>query len=135
MLRISKLADYALVITSFLASQKEKPVQASIIAGKLLIPKPTVAKLLLKLSKANIVEAVRGNNGGYFLKQNPSEINIQQIIVSIDGPIALTLCSLTENSCSRFESCKIKNPWQKINTVLQTTLANITLDMLINNRI
>jgi Rrf2 family protein len=52
------------------------------------LPEKFLELILLELKNARLVESVRGANGGYRLRREPSEIRLSEIIRLIDGPLA-----------------------------------------------
>ena len=46
----------------------------------------------MELKKHHILESKKGQGGGYFLKINPEEISIGQIIRKLSGPIGMVSC-------------------------------------------
>ena len=62
------------------------------IAASVGIPEPTVAKVLKALAGQGLVTSTRGAHGGYRLGRPLSGIAVSEVIVAVDGPIALTSC-------------------------------------------
>ncbi len=91
MLRLSKLADYAVVLLARLGQEGGLHTAPSLSAAT-GIAEPTVAKVLRILSQASLVEAQRGARGGHRLARPISAIPLSDVIVAVDGPIALTAC-------------------------------------------
>lgn len=58
------------------------------IASESDLPVKFLELILIELKHARIVESVRGNNGGYRLRRDPSEIRLSEIIRMMDGPLA-----------------------------------------------
>lgn len=52
------------------------------------LPEKFLELILLELKNARMVESVRGANGGYQLRREPSEIRLSEIMRLIDGPLA-----------------------------------------------
>ena len=52
------------------------------------LPEKFLELILLELKNARLVESVRGANGGYRLRREPSDIRLSEIIRLIDGPLA-----------------------------------------------
>jgi FeS assembly SUF system regulator len=127
MLRISKLADYGTVIMHYLARWPEQAFSASQVAQQVGIKTPTVSKLLKFLSGAELVVAKRGAGGGYRLARPAEEITVADIIVAIEGTLALTECSLGNNVCGQDADCALKENWRLINRLILETLQNVTL--------
>ncbi len=133
MLRISKLTDYAVVLAVHMASRDPGASYAvSDLSAETGIPQPTVSKVVKQLSKDGLLLSQRGAHGGYRLSRAPARINIAEIIVSLEGPIAMTECSLPPrngaHACEREASCDTRTPWRRINEALLRTLEGITLE-------
>jgi len=88
---------------------------------------PTVSKLLKTLSKADIVSSMRGSKGGYYLARGPEAITVANVVFAVEGPIALTECSLSVDHCEQSGSCKIRGNWAVINRAVKTALESVTL--------
>lgn len=127
MLRLSRLTDYAVVVLVRLG--RAQPQAAPAIALTTGIPEPTVSKVLKGLALAGLVIARRGALGGYRLARPLAGISIAEVIVAIDGPIALTAC--VEGSglgCDAEHSCPVRGRWDAVNGAIHAALSAITLD-------
>ena len=132
MIKISRLADYAVVILETLARSDGSVMTASGLAMQSFLPEPTVAKILKMLAKADILISARGAHGGYRLAAAASEITVATIIAAVDGPIALTACvDGKADSCGFEGSCRVKGRWNMVNISIRDALEGVTLaDML-----
>lgn len=132
MLKISKLTDYATVIMSYLAKHGPHQQVATEVAQATGIALPTVSKVLKALTKARILTSIRGAHGGYQLARPAEQISVATIINALEGPIALTECSLSTDICEQNGSCEISGNWEKINRAIQVALESVSLaDMVI----
>ncbi len=129
MIRIAKLTDYAIVLLSCFASDPEQPVHnARDLASKTGVPLPTVSKILKALARGDLVVSQRGVNGGYRLSRDAGAISIADIIAAVEGPIAMTECSVEPAGlCEREGACPVGANWQKINRVVGDALDGLTL--------
>lgn len=127
MLRISKLADYSIVIMKLLAEQSSAILSAQDIALKTHLNLPTVSKLLKQLLEHNLVLSQRGSTGGYRIKGLAQDISIASIIVAIDGPIAMTKCALIKHQCEHASVCETKENWQIVSRVIEQALQSVSL--------
>lgn len=127
MLRLSKLADYAIVIACHSARQPQHTHTAAEIAASVKIALPTVQKLLKRLSQAGIFYSERGPHGGYRLARQPEQISIAQIIAALEGPIGLTECSLADNHCQQAPGCHLRSNWTLISRAIKVALDTVTL--------
>jgi len=128
MIKISRLADYATVIMSFLATNAGERFSATQVASETRISTPTVSKILKLLNEANLVNSERGVNGGYQLLNRPEKISLAAIITAIDGRPAMTECSKEEdNCCDRDTICELRGNWQLISRVIFNALDSLSL--------
>ncbi len=133
MLRLSKLTDYAVVVLARLARDGDAapsgPVQNALsLAGETGIAEPTVAKVLKLLAQAGLVEGVRGPRGGYRLTRPLASMPLSDIIVAIDGPIALTACvDGGTGMCEAEGICPVRGRWDPVNDAIRRALSGITL--------
>ena len=127
MLRLSKLADYAVVVLVRL-SHAEGCQTSPGIAAVTGVPEPTVAKVLKALAAAGLVTSQRGARGGYQLRQPLSAIPIADVVTAIDGPIALTACvEGGANNCESEALCPVRGRWDPVNHAVVQALSRITL--------
>lgn len=127
MLRLSKLADYATVISSYMARDKEQIHAAMEIAEATGIMLPTVSKILKLLVRAEVLISIRGAKGGYGLAREPEKISVATVISALDGPIALTECSTSDNHCQQSPGCEVRGNWNLINQTIHEALESISL--------
>lgn len=127
MLRLSKLTDYATVILSLMAQDFLRIYTTAEISTATGVPIPTVSKILKKLVNATMVISLRGSKGGYRLRLEASQITVAAIIGVLEGPIALTECSVSQQGCVQASGCRIHANWKIVNQSIYSTLASITL--------
>ncbi len=131
MLKISKLADYAIMVMSNLAEHKDTFLSAADIATSTKISETTVSKLLKLLGKYNLVDSQRGATGGYQLSRTSNAISLAHIIAAIDGEIALTECDKSNGYCNLAANCTVSSNWQRISRTIRDALMDVSLaDML-----
>lgn len=135
MIRISKLADYAVVILSIMAEQPDKLMSSASVSDITKLPEPTVSKVLKLQSKGGLLQSKRGTAGGYLLSKAAADITIREIIRAVDGPVLITSCSDGEvPDCSLSECCTLRGKWDGVNEAVRSALDGVTLaDMMIGN--
>jgi len=129
MMRMRKLTDYAIVLLSHLALDRQNSLHsARDLAAAAHVPIPTVNKLLKKLSRAGVLVAHRGTNGGYSLAREPDAISVAQVIAALEGPISVTECG-TEipGQCSLESLCPVRSSWQNINRAIRGALEGLSI--------
>jgi FeS assembly SUF system regulator len=129
MLRISKLADYAVVVlAAMVGAQGDERLTAAGLSALTRLPEPTVAKVLKLLAKGGLVSSTRGASGGYVLERAAAKISVAEIIAAVDGPVSLTACvSGAEGCCDYAGSCLVRGRWDGVNVAIRTALENVTL--------
>lgn len=127
MLKISKLADYAILVMNSIAIHPTSLLSAKDIALDTKLSEPTVSKLLKILTKHNLLISQRGAKGGYELTRPSEFVTITEIIEAIDGEIAMTECDKSDGCCSVATHCKVSNNWQRISSAIRNALTKISL--------
>jgi len=127
MIRLSRLADYGVVLMTHVATGVERPQTAAAAAAATRIPEPTASKILKLLARAGLLESQRGINGGFALARDPGDITVAEIVTAVDGPIALTECQEIGGVCSFEETCPTRGNWHKINDAVHRALDEISL--------
>lgn len=127
MLRLSKLADYAVVVLVRL-SQVEGCQTSPCIAGLTGLPEPTVAKVLKALTVGGLVRSQRGARGGYLLARPLDRIAVAEVVTAIDGPIALAACvDGGSGGCLSEPLCPVRGRWDPVNQAVMRALSAMTL--------
>ena len=130
MLRISKLTDYATVILAALANEPQQLRTATALAEQTHIAPPTVSKLLKQLQRAGLVTSTRGLHGGYQLAKPATQISAAAILDSLEGPLALTECSVGHGNCGIEATCRVGRVWQRLNLAIRRSLYEVSLAQL-----
>lgn len=104
---ITREADYAMRIMALL-SQTNNLIDANEIAQQCCVPYRFTLKILRKLVCAGLAKSYRGVNGGYLLNRPASEITLQDIIESIDGPMVINRCIAEPELCNNAGTCKLQ---------------------------
>lgn len=92
---ISKKTKYALKALRILSKHfgENSPMTVPDIIAEESLPRRFLESILLDLRRGGILQSSQGKNGGYLLKESPSQIPLARLIRLIDGPIApKTLC-------------------------------------------
>lgn len=126
MLRISKLTDYAILMMVELTREGEM-LSAHALSDRVGVETPTASKVLKLLAGSGLLASYRGANGGYQVTRSAAEISVAEVIAAIEGPIAMTECSVEEGLCSQEESCELRGNWQRISLAVADALQQVSL--------
>ncbi|BCT92866.1 transcriptional regulator [Lysobacter helvus] len=133
MLRVTKLTDYAtVVLTALAAAGPDTVLSAAELAERAGLEATTVAKLLKPLAQAGLVASFRGAHGGYRLAREANAISLIEIVEAMEGPLAMTECSLHADACGIEHSCGVRANWRRINDVVADALRGVTLADLVS---
>jgi Rrf2 family protein len=87
-MKLTRASSYALHAVDYMARQGEKkPVASHHIAEARGIPERFLLKVLKPLVSAQVLQSVKGPNGGYRLAKPASKISMLEIVEAVDGPI------------------------------------------------
>lgn len=128
MIRITKLADYGIVLLTHFASSRPKAVRtARELSVETRIPLPTVSKILKALAREGVLNSHRGVGGGFALARAADDISVADVITALDGPIAITECLEDDTACGHESMCVIRTNWDRINRVVREALSGLSI--------
>lgn len=131
----SKTCEYAIRATIYIASESFEGKRTGIkdIARKIESPEPFTAKILQRLAKANIVQSIKGNGGGFEIEKTQfKHIKLDQIVKAIDGNDLFDRCSLGLHDCSDKQPCPFHHKYKPLRDNLKKTLSETSIDELIS---
>ena len=108
---ITRETDYAIRCMLHLSGRGGEVVVMDEISEARDIPRSFLAKILQKLSKENLVTSYRGVRGGFSLARAPRDITLLDVIVAIQGTIALNQCAVDEKMCDLSATCVVHPLW------------------------
>lgn len=126
MLRISKLTDYAILAMVELA-RGDEILSAQALAERVRLEVPTASKVLKMLARAGLLESYRGANGGYRAARPAAQTSVADVIAAIEGPIAMTECSVEQGLCNQEDNCELRGNWQRISVAVANALQDVSL--------
>jgi Rrf2 family protein len=94
------------------------------------IPKSFAVKIFQLLTRAGILDAVRGPGGGYALRRQPEEITMREVVEGIEGPIVLHESALGGNDAA----CPGHDVWMEAQEQVLATLENVTIADLVSSK-
>ena len=127
MIRLTKQADYGIVLMSQLALTGQ--AAAAELAAQTHLPPAMVSKILKLLARSKLLLSHRGVHGGYELARPAAEVSVAEVIFALEGPIALTQCSEhSHDDCSYEAFCRVRENWQRIDRTVRHALEGVTIE-------
>lgn len=134
-MRLTTKGRFAVTAMADLAERHGRgPVTLSSISERQKISLSYLEQLFGKLRKHNIVVAVRGPGGGYYLARPASLISVADIIVAVDEHVDATLCGGMGN-CDDNKQCVTHNLWMGLNDILHKYMAEFSLQQLVDSHV
>lgn len=133
-LKISEAVALAIHACVIIAGKKaESKTTTSSIASALKASEAHLAKVMLRLVKAGIVDSARGPGGGFVIKAKPENIRLLDIYEAVDGVFKCSNCLFDHQSCDG-KKCLLGNFIESINVQVRMFLETKTLANLINGK-
>ena len=132
-MRLTHLADYAVVMMTAAARRGDAVrVSAAELANDTGVPLPTAQKLMSQLAGAGLLTSVRGAGGGFMLARPVAEISLADIVEAVEGPIAMTMCSGSDepSDCALDAHCRLKPHMGIVSNAVRGALGAVSLDSL-----
>lgn len=125
---ISTRGRYALRVMIDLAEHIDEgyiPLQT--IAKRQGISEKYLESILAVLSKAGLLDAVRGKGGGYRLSKPAKEYTAFEILSLTEGTLAPVTCLERGQQCENAVNCRTLPLWQGLDQVIAAYLCSYTL--------
>jgi Rrf2 family protein len=123
----SKTCEYAIKIMIHLTVRdKEGRAGLAEIADAIASPKAFTAKILQLLTRAGLLDSVRGPGGGFSVV-GKEDITLNQIVKAIDGDGVMVGCVLGFRECNEQRPCPVHHRFGPVRDFLSGTLSTTTL--------
>ena len=131
MLKISRLTDYGLLASVYLARKQGQVVAAREIAGFYHLPVAMVTKVLKKLHQGGLINSHRGAGGGYSFDADVEAVTLGHLIEVLEGPWDLTECETTDDAghavCAIRIACPSRRFMFGINQAIKGAFEQVSL--------
>jgi Rrf2 family protein len=131
MLKISRLTDYGLLASVYLARHHGRVVSAREIAEFYHLPVPAVTKVLKALQQGALVHSHRGVGGGYSFDGDIESTTLGQLIEALEGPWDLVECETFDDeghaTCAIRVACPSRRFLFGINRAIKGAFEQVTL--------
>lgn len=130
-MKLNTTSQYAIRIMEFIAKDKDKLYHAKKISEQLSIPYKYLSKIMTMLTNAELIQSIRGREGGYTLLKNPSDIKLIEILESVKECIDSQNCILGTGLCSVTKKCSLHDTWKKPKSEISNMFRETTLSQMI----
>jgi Rrf2 family protein len=131
-MKVTSMEEYGLRCMLQLAlAQTDEPVSVALVAENEGLSTEYAGKLLNVLRQAELVESIRGRNGGFVLARAPEDISLADILrVFSPDLFDVEYCNRftgAEESCVHTTSCALRPVWWTLSGMVTKTLEAISL--------
>lgn len=134
-MRLTVFTDYALRVLMFLALEPERRVRIREVAEGYGISHNHLMKVVNKLTRAELVEASRGVNGGLILARPAEDISVGEVVRKCEDDIALVECFREDNQCVITPDCVLAKVFSHALEEFMTILDQYTIADLVKPRL
>lgn len=135
MLKISRLTDYGLLASVYLARNSGQVASAREVAEFYHLPIPAVTKVLKILHHAGLISSHRGVAGGYVFDGDAESVTLGHLIEMLEGPWDLTECETYDHdgnaTCAIRVACPSRRFLHGINRAIKGAFEQVTLGDLV----
>lgn len=126
LIRIHRDIEYALLALSYI-NNKQELVSAREIAEKEKIPEARLKKLLQKLARGNIVEALQGAYGGYRLRKPLNTIRLGDVASALEENTSYLPCDKQSSDCDKTASCDVRMAMLRIISLVEENIYSLSI--------
>ena len=127
-MQLSNTSQYAIRILAYMADKKDSQLNATQLAEILYIPYKFLTKIMTDLVKVDLVESIRGREGGYKLKKKSSDIMVGDILDLFGDSIKDEQCVLGIGFCNGMCKCALHDQWMEPKLLLQKMFRESSLE-------
>jgi Rrf2 family protein len=113
LLQLTKRTDYAIRACIHLAAADRCPVSSRRIAEQMGIPDRFLPQVMTDLTRAGLVGAVNGKNGGYCLRRDPAGISLLEVVEVVEGSSTRDRCVMRGGPCDGSSDCALHPVWSE----------------------
>ncbi len=129
-MKMSSKARYGLYAAVELAKRYDSNdfVAVAALAQATGVTEKYLEQIIALMKKSDIVESIRGANGGYRLAACPQDISVGRVLRAVEDNLEIVDC--IHKNCANSCNCVSKNLWAKLYEHMNAYLDTISLQQL-----
>jgi Rrf2 family protein len=130
---ISRKTDYALRMLAELVRRSDAIVSVRHAAEENGVPYSFARAIQHDLTRAGIVESVRGAHGGMKLAVDPSQTTLLDIVEAVQGPVRFSDCEVASDGdpCPFIDRCNYTPIWSNAARIMRSFFEAVTLRQIV----
>lgn len=131
-MQLNIATDYAIRIVIYMAKQR-RIVSSRELSENLKISQPFIYKIMRKLNHAGILAINTGIHGGYILQKETEQINLFEVMDTMERTMKWNRCLEDDRYCSCFatEACRLRETYLKMQEHFENELKETTIQKII----
>lgn len=128
---ITRDTDYAMRAVCYIARNQNRITSVRDLVKDLKMPRPFLRKILQILHKRKILNAFKGQGGGFLLAKTADKIFLVELVEIFQGPLRLNDCIFKKRICPDRSLCLLKQKIDYIERNVVSELKSITIASLL----
>ena len=125
---IRRKTDYALrCLVNLAEAGQDKVVSVHTLAEREDVPEDLLQKIMQALAAAGLVSPRRGRTGGFSLAKSPDQINVLDVLETLQGTFAINRCFLGDGHCRHQNVCWLRNKLKAIQEEMMAFFQGVTI--------
>lgn len=135
-MRLTNYTDYGLRVLIYLATWDQLSLaNQQHIADTFGLSKNHLKKIIHQLGKLELIETIRGRQGGLRLAKSPEQINLGEVIQALEGQMNIVEClDENKNTCLISPVCQLKSVFNEALSAYMNVLHQYTLADVVQNK-
>jgi len=131
-MQLKKFTDYSLRLLIQLAVNPDEWVSINSVASSFAISRNHLLKIVTELSRQQLIQTQRGKHGGLKLNRAATDINVGDLISSLEAKAPLVDCG--SPLCPILPVCGLKAALDEAEAVFYRSLRRYSLDDLVHGQ-
>lgn len=91
------------------------------------VPRQFLGKILHRLARAGLLDSAKGRGGGFRLASPAAAVNVQAVVVALDGIDVTQRCVVGLADCDDEQPCPMHEEWKYFKRALMEKVFSMTL--------
>ena len=134
-MKLSSKARYGVYVAVELAKNYDSGavVNVASLSASTGVTEKYLEQIIALMKKAEIVESLRGANGGYKLTDSPDRVTVGRILRAVEDNLEIVDC--LHSGCANSGKCVARNLWGKLYDNINSYLDTVSLKQLAEDNI
>lgn len=133
-MKLTQYSDLGLRLLIYLAHRHGEPATIQEVSGRFGVSKNHMVKISHQLTKAGLIESIRGRNGGVRLARPPESVTVEEALRATEDNFDLVEClGGTQNRCVISGVCKLSTVLDEARAAFFAVLREVSLADLVKN--